>query len=145
MRRALAYRRFVSIQVFTHAVPFGKTPSVTAMLSIMSGKRPSRPTHPTLTEDLWTLVQRCWHQDPASRPQILEVSKLLTLPLRKRLISHTAGRDERIRLIATIFSDDDQVKVVGPASGDDAQTLINVIDEVSPCTIPYLDDRLIDF
>ena len=109
-----------------------------AMLSIMNGKRPSRPTHPTFTVDLWTLVQRCWHQDPTSRPQILEVLKVLTLPLRKRLISHTIGTDERIRLIATIFSDDDQARVVGPASGDDAQTLIDVIDEVSPCTISYL-------
>ena len=105
----------------------------------MNDKRPSRPTHPTFTEDLWTLVQRCWDQDPYSRPQILEVSKVLTLLLlRKRLINPAISTDERIRLIATISSDDDQVKVVGPASGDDAQTLIDVIDEVSPYTISYL-------
>ena len=84
-------------------------------------------------------MQRCWDQDPYSRPQILEVSKVLTLLLlRKRLINPAISTDERIRLIATISSDDDQVKVVGPASGDDAQTLIDVIDEVSPYTISYL-------
>ena len=132
------------MQVFTHAVPFSNRSSVTAMLAIMSGERLPRPTHPTFTEDLWILMQRCWHQDPTLRPQILEVVQILTLPFRKRLVSHTLGKDERIRLIATIFSDDDQVKVVRPASGDDTQTFIDVIDEASPCTISYSKDTLID-
>ena len=114
------------------------------MLAIMSGERLPRPTHPTFTEDLWILMQRCWHQDPTSRPQILEGVQILTRPFRKRLVSHTIGKDERIRLIATIFSDDDQVEVVSPASGDDTQTFIDVIDEASPCTISYLMDTLID-
>ena len=105
MRRALSYRRFLSTQVFTHAVPFSDSPSVTATLSIIDGKHPSRPTHPTLTEDLWTLVQCYWYQDPTSRPKILEVSKVLILPLRKRLISNTVGTEERICLIARIFSE----------------------------------------
>ena len=132
------------MQVFTHAVPFSDRSSVTAMLAIMSGERLPRPTHPAFTEDLWTLMQRCWHQDPTSRPQFLEVVQILTLPFRKRLVSHTLGKDERIHLIATIFSDDDQVKVVRPASEDDTQIFIDAIDEVSPCVISYSMDRLVD-
>ena len=143
MCRPLVYCRFESIQAFTHAVPFYTTSSVTAMLAIMNGKRPPRPTHPTFTEDLWTLMQRCWHQDPTSRPQISEVVQILTLPFRKRLTSRTLAADERIGLLATIFSDDDQVKMIRPASGNDTQTFIDVIYEVSPCTISCSKDRVI--
>lgn len=115
------------------------------MLVIMKGERLPRPTYPTFTEDLWSLTQRCWHHDPTLRPQISKVLQVLTLPSRKRLVSNTLGTDERIRLITTIFSDDNQVKVVRPASRDDTQTFIDVIYEVSPCTILYLKGRFVDF
>ena len=52
-------------------------------------------------------------------------------PAWKRLISDPLSADERISLITTIFSDHDMTKVVEYLSGDDAQTFINVIDEVS--------------
>jgi hypothetical protein len=71
--------RFVSMQVFTGAVPFSNGPSVMAMLAITQGKRPPRPTHPTFTENLWTLMQRCWDQDPHLRPEVSEVLRVLLL------------------------------------------------------------------
>ena len=75
--RALAYRRFVSIQVFTGVVPFGSDSPVVAILAVVQGRRPPRPTHPTFTEDLWTLVQRCWDPDPHLRPNVSEVLNVL--------------------------------------------------------------------
>ena len=42
--RALAYYRLASPQVFTGAVPFNNSLPAVAM-SIMCGRRPSRPTH----------------------------------------------------------------------------------------------------
>ena len=57
------------------------------------------------------------------------------LPAWKQLISRTSTTDERISLITTIFVDRDQVEMVMRLSGDDAQTLVNVIDEVRPCII----------
>jgi len=71
--RALAYCRFVSIQVFTGAPPFGNCGAVSAMKSVISGTRPPRPAHPTFTDDLWMLVQRCWGHDPHLRPDVSEV------------------------------------------------------------------------
>jgi len=69
----LADRRFVSMQVFSGAVPFvGKT-HAKAMANTMDGIRPPRPEHPTLTTELWELIERCWNQDPHSRPEISEV------------------------------------------------------------------------
>jgi hypothetical protein len=54
----------------------------------------------------------------------------------KQLISRTLATDEHISLIMTIFSDRNQVAMAGRLSGDDAQKFIDVIDEVSPHTIP---------
>jgi hypothetical protein len=76
-RRALAYCPVASPQVFTGAVPFHNSLHVAAMLAIMSGKRPPRPTHPALTDELWALMQRCWDQTPRLRPEILEVLNVL--------------------------------------------------------------------
>ena len=39
--------------------------------------------------------------------------------------------DERTSLIKSIFSDRDEVEVVGHLAGDDAQAFINVVYEVS--------------
>jgi hypothetical protein len=53
------------------------------------------------------------------------------------LIGNTLSTRDRISLITTIFSDHDQVEMVGNLCGDDAQSFIDVIDEVSVCT-PHL-------
>jgi len=71
---------FIPIQAFIGAIPFSGSPFHAAVLAIVHGERPPRPTHPTFTEDLWTLVQRCWDQDPHSRPDASQVMQtLLTL------------------------------------------------------------------
>jgi len=52
----------------------------------------------------------------------------------KQLISHGLSTDERVSLITSIFSDRDKTEEVERLSGDDAQTFIDVIDEVSVYT-----------
>jgi hypothetical protein len=76
----LAHRRFESIQVFSGAIPFNNGTSVMAMLAITQGRRPPRPTHPSFTENLWILMQRCWDQDPHLRPEVSEVLQVLLTP-----------------------------------------------------------------
>ena len=71
--RTFAHCRFTSIQVFTGAVPFGKISPAMTMLAVTQGRRPPRPTHPTFTESLWTLTQRCWDHDPHLRPEAPEI------------------------------------------------------------------------
>ena len=43
--------------------------------------------------------------------------------------------DEHVALIATVFSDDNEVKMVENLSGDDAQALIDIMDKVCPHTL----------
>ena len=74
---------------------------------------------------------------PVGNPQIIEpkpqtsVNKREPLiPAWKRLISGPLPTEERISLIAAIFSDSIEVDTVNHLRGDDAQTLVDVIDEV---------------
>ena len=80
MLGVLAYCCFISTQVFTGALPFGDHQIFVAVLAIMEGQRPPRPTHPKFTEDLWKLVQRCWDQDPRERPEASETLNILLTP-----------------------------------------------------------------
>jgi len=145
-RGALAYYLLASVQVFSGAIPFGDgVSSVSAMLAIVQGKRPQRPTHSTFTEDLWMLIQRCWNGDPHSRPKVSEVAlQLLTLSVCNHLIGHASTTHEHVSLIGKIFSDNDSVTMVENFSRDDTQTLIDVVDEVNPRSIPGSKNRLID-
>ena len=53
------------------------------------------------------------------------------LPAWKWLISHPLSVHERTSLIKSIFSDRDQVKMVGNLSGDDSQTFVDMVYEVN--------------
>ena len=126
-----------SLQIFTGAVPFSGRSDVQVLLAVVQGGRPPRPAHPTFTEKLWTLMQRCWDQDPHLRPDASEVVRILTPsvsdpfwwpsihwfdcilvcseprsdpPAWERLISNTLLVRERVSLIASIFLDRNQVR-----------------------------------
>lgn len=91
-------------------------------------------------------MQRCWAHEPSSRPKISEVAlQLLTLSVCGRLVGHVLDSEERLSLIATIFLGNERVGVVGQTLMGDAQTLVDVIDDVSPCTVPCPEDSLIQF
>ena len=79
LHRSLAHH-LATPQVFTGAVPFNNNLPAAAVLAIMSGTRPSRPIHSDFTDELWTLMQRCWNQDPHLRPEVTEVLKVLSSP-----------------------------------------------------------------
>ena len=60
-------------QVLTGAAPFADRTPEKAMEAIESGERPPRPTHLTLTDELWGMMERCWDQGPRLRPKASEV------------------------------------------------------------------------
>jgi len=66
-------------QVFTGRHPFGKliVPIITS--KIVGSRRPARPQEAQelgLTDSVWGMAVRCWHQDPAQRPTMTEVVRL---------------------------------------------------------------------
>ena len=63
-------------QVLTGEVPFSSLKTNwTVLQAVLQGDRPSRPGHPSCTDGLWALIQRCWHHEPHLRPEIPEVSQ----------------------------------------------------------------------
>ena len=132
------------------------------MFAIAQGERPQRPKHPRVTGAVWELVQRCWDDNPCSRPEASEVSQILlsslvfrslwrlfagidraptssNLPVWKQLISPSLSVGERIGLIMTVFSDRDEAKVIiGSLSVEDAQAFVDTIHEAS--AIVFLPD-----
>jgi hypothetical protein len=101
-----------------------------AMVAILQGKRPERPTHRTFTDDLWSLMQRCWNHDKDLRPSASEVLGALEVLTCRRLASQTLTKPERICLINTLFSDHNWTKVVNHVYQDYAQDFLDVVDEV---------------
>lgn len=77
---ARAYCHFVPTKVFSGAVPFSDHTSLGAVVVMAQGERPPRPTHPILTERIWSLIQRCWQHDPDLRPEVTEVLQILLTP-----------------------------------------------------------------
>jgi len=65
-------------------------------------------------------------------------------PAWKQLITRTLTVDERISLMNTIFSDRDQIEIVGGLSGDDAQRFIDTADKVHPHVLSPQKDRCDD-
>jgi len=66
----------VVIEVFTGQVPFHKLIESAVILRIVKGKRPLRPEGSRglgFSDDVWGMVERCWHQEPGQRPKISEV------------------------------------------------------------------------
>ena len=54
------------------------------------------------------------------------------IPAWKRLIDRPLAVDERIPLIVSLFSDRDETEAIKRLHGSDAQSFVDVIDEVIP-------------
>ncbi|KAI9202830.1 kinase-like domain-containing protein [Polychytrium aggregatum] len=75
---------------------------IVIVLQVTSGNRPRRL--PDIPDNVWSLIERCWHQDPAQRPTLPEILASLaayrdvpvpaparTLPLESEPPNGTAG------------------------------------------------------
>lgn len=67
--------------MFQGDAPFANSPPTTVAVRVLSGKRPERPAHSSLTDELWDLTECCWDQEPQRRPKISEVVRRLRTDL----------------------------------------------------------------
>jgi len=74
VRHGMHHIRFYAkhYQMFTGEIPMGYVQSSTLYdLVVQKNTRPDKPTleeAPTMTEDLWALIEQCWVDDKESRP-----------------------------------------------------------------------------
>ncbi|KAH8829920.1 kinase-like domain-containing protein, partial [Flagelloscypha sp. PMI_526] len=63
------------IEVVSGKPPFPELNDARAMLAVLTGKRPARPSADCMTDELWQLVEQCWDQEPDRRPSCEEIIK----------------------------------------------------------------------
>ena len=90
-------------KAFTGMAPFSDNNSLAAMIAIISGERPPRPTHPTFTATLWEVMNRCWDQDRHGRPRMPEVLLALNPIVHERM--RTNGSPPFTADVLTLVSD----------------------------------------
>ncbi|ORX48447.1 hypothetical protein BCR36DRAFT_354816 [Piromyces finnis] len=56
-------------------IPFSDIPEKIIPEAVKSGKRPNRP--PYCPDEIWELMQECWHVNPDRRPSFYEISQRL--------------------------------------------------------------------
>jgi hypothetical protein len=44
------------------------------MLAVMKGGRPTRERYPAINPNIWSMLEQCWHIDPAQRPSMETLS-----------------------------------------------------------------------
>jgi len=67
-------------KIFTGRHPFNELASPVVTPNIVDDKFPTRPQGAEalgLTDSIWGMAVRCWHQDPAQRPTMREVVGLV--------------------------------------------------------------------
>lgn len=69
------------LEVLSEKTPWLKLSRARAVIATMHGERPSPADHPGLpqTHAAWTLIRRCWAQNPKERPGIRVVSDAVCL------------------------------------------------------------------
>ena len=60
-------------KAFTGKAPFHDSTPTSAAVGVLSGSRPGRPAYPSITDDLWSMINRCWNREPERRPEISQV------------------------------------------------------------------------
>ncbi|KAK7445090.1 hypothetical protein VKT23_014951 [Stygiomarasmius scandens] len=70
----------VIYEIYSKEIPllaFANGKQFRAAMLILEGSRPQRPS--TIPDDMWTLVQACWTQDPSERPSIDEICRRVSV------------------------------------------------------------------
>ena len=128
------------------------------MVAIISGNRPTRPTHSTFTGTLWELMNQCWDQDKHGRPRMLEVLLALnplvykrTRPsgsppvtanvptlvsdIRRRLENLNPSNEEYRPLLYALLSHRDLDPHIDSLLGDDLRGFVELLDMVGKADI----------
>ncbi|KAJ7575874.1 hypothetical protein C8J56DRAFT_1171771 [Mycena floridula] len=100
-----------ALEIYTKLPPFHLyTHDAMILIDLIAGKGPERPTQeeaPSLTDDVWQLIQRCWTHQTSDRPQAREVVEELMKLTRLRISDQmkSLGEEDDAEGVAGIMDD----------------------------------------
>jgi serine/threonine protein kinase len=68
----------ISRQIFTEKVPFFDLAEAAAALRIVNGNLPQKL--PSISDDVWSLMEECWGTEPGKRPTAEQIVARLSAP-----------------------------------------------------------------
>lgn len=75
-RDVFAFAMFM-YEIYAGHPPFHRKDMVDTFWAYREGRRPARPDHGQLTDDIWGLIQKCWRVAPYRRPTMKAVFRRL--------------------------------------------------------------------
>lgn len=126
------------MKVFTGTFPFNNFWPVTAILKICRGERPPRPTDPILTDDVWALMRRCWHQEPQSRPEMRGVLQDLAPSLLRSLHLFTEAPPEFQVALSQFYDSTERKGCIDRLRGTELEEFVNLLDAVRNPFKPFV-------
>jgi len=68
------------IEIFTGSIPFSHIKcDASVILSVVAGARPKREHCLSINDEIWTMLEKCWHVEPNQRPSVATISCFLNL------------------------------------------------------------------
>ncbi|EEB95235.1 hypothetical protein MPER_05828, partial [Moniliophthora perniciosa FA553] len=64
-------------EIMTGEPPFSNLSGAAVMFKVITGVRPARPVDGWCPDKAWRLVEKCWAQDPGTRPRAAQLEKTL--------------------------------------------------------------------
>lgn len=120
------------MKVFTGTVPFSGFQPVTSIVWVRRGERPPRPTDPTMTDDVWALMQEYWAQDPQSRPEMSGVLQGLASSLLQSLYQFAGPLPQFQVALNQFYDNTERGHCVGRLCDIELKKFINFLDNVRP-------------
>lgn len=110
--------------------PFNDFRSLAVVAKISNKERPPRPAGSTLPDDVWALMQRCWEQEPESRPEMGAVLRDLAPSLLRSLFHITEVSPEFQVALSQFYEGSVRKECINRLNHTELEEFINLLDLV---------------
>ncbi|KAH8809630.1 kinase-like domain-containing protein [Flagelloscypha sp. PMI_526] len=121
------------LEILTGSPPWPNRTDYEVILAIHKKERPSRPTDFLIPEDIWLIIQDCWHHEPTERPTAVELLRRIqaVVAVEQEVHSHGAMTPSQLH------------KVIRPRGRGGGRVIAHKIDRARLARITPRDLKMI--